>query len=54
MCAFFLDINECSSNPCLNGVCIDAINGHKCRCNPGYTGVLCETGKEMKCQKMIT
>lgn len=42
------DINECSSDPCLNGgVCEDLINDYLCHCPLGYFGnnlfkVLCE------------
>ena len=39
------DINECGSMPCMNGQCIDGVNGYQCRCNAGYTGVMCETSK---------
>ncbi len=41
-----LDINECQSNPCVNGsTCSDMINQYNCTCIPGYTGIHCETGK---------
>ena len=39
------ELNECSSNPCLNGgACIGKVNGYTCECCAGYTGELCETG----------
>ena len=39
------DIDECSSNPCLNGAtCKDNVNGYTCDCVPGFTDVLCQTG----------
>ena len=42
----FSDINECSSNPCLNGgSCSDQVNGYVCSCAAGYTGLWCETGR---------
>ena len=41
-----IDVNECASQPCHhNASCHDNINGFKCSCAAGYTGVLCETGK---------
>lgn len=44
-CLTFVDINECSSNPCLNSAaCSDVVNGYTCACLPGYTGINCETG----------
>ena len=40
-----LDINECISNPCLNGGnCTDQVNGFTCSCVPGFSGTRCETG----------
>lgn len=41
-----LDINECASNPCVNGDCIDEPNMYNCTCQPGWTGVNCHIGKE--------
>uniref|UniRef100_A0A1W7RAV2 Cadherin EGF LAG seven-pass G-type receptor 2 n=1 Tax=Hadrurus spadix TaxID=141984 RepID=A0A1W7RAV2_9SCOR len=41
MCQYF---NPCFSSPCLNGVCHNISEViFKCRCNPGYSGDLCET-----------
>ena len=37
-----IDINECSDNPCTNGICIDLVNMYECNCTAGYTGVNCE------------
>ena len=43
---FLVDINECSSNPCMNGAtCTDAVNSYTCACVAGYTGLNCETGQ---------
>ena len=43
----FVDIDECSPNPCQNGgVCTDMVNGYSCTCAAGYTGNDCETGEQ--------
>ena len=43
---FDADINDCSSNTCLNGAtCIDQVNGYACNCQPGYQGVHCQTSR---------
>jgi len=45
MRVLFVDVDECSSNPCENGgSCTDLINGYTCACVAGYTGINCETG----------
>ena len=37
------DINECSSNPCLNGaICNDLYNAYECICMSEYVGEHCE------------
>ena len=42
----FVDIGECSSEPCQNGgTCVDEINAFTCICMIGYTGDVCETSK---------
>ncbi|XP_078616504.1 sushi, von Willebrand factor type A, EGF and pentraxin domain-containing protein 1-like isoform X4 [Branchiostoma floridae x Branchiostoma japonicum] len=39
-----LDVNECASNPCMNGgSCVDHINTFTCLCAPGYSGINCQT-----------
>ncbi|XP_030628115.1 protein eyes shut homolog [Chanos chanos] len=37
-----INVDECSSNPCLHGFCYDVVDGFYCLCNPGYAGVRCE------------
>ena len=40
-----LDVDECGSNPCLNGgTCAHGINSYQCFCNIGYHGENCEYG----------
>ena len=47
---FTVNVNECSSNPCLNnGSCTDLINGFNCTCQSGYYGSRCEN-----CQYIIS
>ena len=42
---FVLDIDECHSNPCGNGNCINGENRFDCECLPGWIGPLCNTGE---------
>ncbi|XP_077468678.1 protein eyes shut homolog isoform X2 [Stigmatopora argus] len=37
-----INVDECSSNPCINGFCYDVVDGFYCLCNPGYAGLQCE------------
>ena len=42
----FIDVDECSSYPCLNGArCEDKQNGFLCHCELYYTGVQCQKGQ---------
>lgn len=41
----FSEINECQSSPCINGNCVDKVNGFTCNCHPGFYGKLCSNGK---------
>ena len=41
-----VDAIPCSDGLCKNGLCSDVANASfSCQCEPGYYGVLCETGK---------
>ncbi|XP_050067896.1 protein crumbs isoform X4 [Anopheles maculipalpis] len=37
------NINECESNPCKNGGCVDGVGNYTCECDPGFEGSHCET-----------
>ncbi|CAO1412778.1 unnamed protein product [Diamesa serratosioi] len=37
-----ININECDSNPCKNGACVDGIGNYTCDCEPGFEGIHCE------------
>ena len=37
------NINECLGNPCINGICIDSLNGYDCECHPGFFGLNCDS-----------
>ncbi|XP_078337815.1 uncharacterized protein LOC111100868 [Crassostrea virginica] len=36
------DWNSCISNPCLNGICQDKLDGFECHCQYGFFGDTCE------------
>ena len=44
-CGFLAEIDECESDPCINGDCEDQVNGFLCHCLPGWTGQHCEIGQ---------
>jgi len=46
-CLMSIDVDECVSNPCAAGRCMNAVNAFTCVCLEGYTGVLCETGTHL-------
>lgn len=33
-----VNLDDCASNPCDSGTCLDKIDGYECACEPGYTG----------------
>ncbi|KAA0702211.1 von Willebrand factor D and EGF domain-containing protein [Triplophysa tibetana] len=37
-----MDLNECWSNPCLAGTCLDKISSFACICPKGLKGVICD------------
>lgn len=42
---YFADVDECASNPCLNGgTCSNRVNGFTCECAGGFVGDNCEAG----------
>lgn len=46
-CIILTDIDECQSDPCRNnGTCNDQIDIFNCTCKAGFTGFLCDIGKE--------
>ena len=43
---YFTDINECASDPCMNGAtCMDQLGGYACICPIGFEGDECERSK---------
>ena len=41
VCIAVVEIDECSSNPCVHGYCSDAFNFYSCDCIEGYLGNNC-------------
>ena len=36
------DTDDCITNPCVNGVCEDQVNGYLCVCDAGYNNTDCD------------
>ena len=46
---YLLDIDNCTPNPCKHGSgCTDLVNGYICSCSAGYTGQICDVGKNIE------
>ncbi|XP_078703010.1 von Willebrand factor D and EGF domain-containing protein-like isoform X1 [Branchiostoma floridae x Branchiostoma belcheri] len=43
------ELDECQSNPCVNGTCIDLVNGYNCTCAEGYIGSRCDVTVDNRC-----
>lgn len=37
-----INVDECESDPCLHGHCVDLINAYRCECNEGWEGHHCQ------------
>ncbi|XP_016131300.1 von Willebrand factor D and EGF domain-containing protein [Sinocyclocheilus grahami] len=37
-----VDVDDCRSNPCFSGTCVDGLSSFTCHCPEGLTGVICD------------
>lgn len=45
----FPEINECLSQPCMNGgTCRDRVASYLCECEDGFSGQRCQTGNTLQ------
>ena len=49
----FPDIDECASDPCINGVCQNMVAGFNCVCEDGYIGIHCQIRKLYTRQSLL-
>lgn len=40
--SLFIDVDDCSSDPCTAGICIDGNNTYTCPCDDGQNQTICE------------
>lgn len=44
-CELYPDGDQCRTNRCVNGTCVDLYQSYACRCNQGYEGRYCDQRK---------
>jgi hypothetical protein len=43
-----VNVDDCLSEPCKHGRCIDNINGFVCQCYQGYDDLFCDVSRDMQ------
>ncbi|XP_068805382.1 von Willebrand factor D and EGF domain-containing protein isoform X4 [Struthio camelus] len=46
------DINDCKSNPCGSGTCVDSVDSYICKCPPGLEGLACQEDRN-ECEENV-